>query len=160
MSTLRPREDARRQHERPHVLIVTDDQGLSGFLDEGLMMGGFWTSVIGHGIQVLEVFRLRRFDLVVVDRDLGNFDAIELIRRLRGASSGSEPGEIRTTAPIIVMASADPGITPEEQEKLGISAILEAPVELEDVAQELHRLFAEWREAHPDEPLADEASRS
>lgn len=157
MSTLRPREDARRQHERPHVLIVTDDQGLADFLGEGLTMGGFWTSIIHHGLQVLEVFRLRRFDLVVIDRDLGTFDPMELIERLRGVSARSVQGEARTTAPIVIMASYDPGISPERQESLGISAILQAPVELEDVVQSLHQVFAGWRAAHPDEPLADES---
>ena len=67
MSSPRPREDERRTYERPHVLIVTDDPSLSEFLGEGLVMGGFWTSVISHGLQVLEVFRLRSFDLIVVD---------------------------------------------------------------------------------------------
>lgn len=158
MSTLRPREDARRQHERPHVLIVTDDQGLADFLGEGLIIGGFWTSVIHHGLQVLEVFRLRRFDLIVIDRDLGTFDPIELIERLRGLSAHSSPGDVRTTAPIVIMASFDPDLSPEEQRRLGISAIMQAPVELEDVVQRLHQIFADWRAANPDAPLADEAS--
>ena len=156
MSTPRPREDARRQHERPHVLIVSDDQGLSEFLGEGLVMGGFWTSVISHGLQVLEVFRLRQFDLIVVDRDLGNFDAVELIERLRGKSSRSQQGDSRTSAPILIMASHDPGISSEQQDSLGISRILQAPVELEDVVQALHGMFAEWRGSHPDAPLSDE----
>src|SRR5690606_18881442 len=82
VSSPRPREDERKTYERPHVLIVTDDPSLTEFLGEGLVMGGFWTSVISHGLQVLEVFRLRTFDLIVVDRDLGTFDAIELIERL------------------------------------------------------------------------------
>lgn len=160
MSTLRPREDARKHQERPHVLIVTDDQGLASFLGEGLIMGGFWTSVISHGLQVLEVFRLRRFDLVVIDSDLGTFDPMELIERLRGVSSRSGRSEPRTLAPVIVMASADSGITAEQQESLGIAAILQAPVELEDVVQTLHQVFARWRAAHPDAPLADESSGS
>lgn len=156
MSTIRPRADARKQHERPHVLIVSDDQGLAEFLGEGLMMGGFWTSVISHGLQVLEVFRLRQFDLIVVDRDLGNFDAVELIERLRGKSSRSHQGDSRTAAPILVMASNDPGISSEQQKSLGISAILQAPVELEEVVQTLHGMFAQWRDSYPDAPLSDE----
>lgn len=157
MSSLRPREDARRQHERPHVLIVTDDQGLADFLGEGLTVGGFWTSVIHHGLQVLEVFRLRRFDLVVIDHDLGTFDPIELIQRLRGVSTRSVQGEVRTTAPIVIMASYDPDITDVDRQRLSISAILQAPVELEDVVQTLHQVFADWRAEHPDAPLADES---
>ncbi|HEV2128392.1 MAG TPA: response regulator [Thermomicrobiales bacterium] len=156
MSTLRPREDARRQHERPHVLIVTDDPSLIDFLGEGLVMGGFWTSVISHGLQALEVFRHRQFDLLVIDRDLGTFDAVELMERLRGLS---ERGDIqpRSRAPVVVMASGDADLDVEQQERLGIATILQAPVELEDVVQTLHRVFVAWRDAHPDVPLADES---
>ncbi|MDQ4044589.1 MAG: response regulator [Chloroflexota bacterium] len=156
MSTLRPREDARRQHERPHVLIVTDDPSLTDFLGEGLVMGGFWTSVISHGLQVLEVFRHRRFDLIVIDRDLGTFDAVELMERLRGLSAHGER-EPRTRVPMVVMASGEPDLGEEQQERLGIASILQAPVELKEVVQALHGIFAVWRVAHPDTPLADEA---
>jgi DNA-binding response OmpR family regulator len=158
MSTLRPREDARRQQERPHVLIVTDDKPLADFLGEGLVMGGFWTSLISHGLQVLEVFRLRQFDLIVIDRELGTFDAMELIRRLRGTSDRSAGEPPRTTAPVIVVSSGEADITARERESLGIYSILQAPIELEDVVRELHEVFARWRAAHPDVPLADDAS--
>jgi DNA-binding response OmpR family regulator len=155
VSTLRPRENARRQHERPHVLIVTDDALLKEFLEEGLVMGGFWTSVISHGLQVLEVFRLRQFDLIVIDRDLGTFDAIELMERLRGVSPRAEK-VARTHAPIVVMANSDADLRIDQRQLLNIAAIIRAPVDLEEVVQTLHRVFARWREAYPDAPLADE----
>jgi CheY-like chemotaxis protein len=119
-------------------------------------MGGFWTSLISHGLQVLEVFRLRQFDLIVIDRDLGTFDAIELIERLRG-SSGSDAAGARTDKPIVVISSDDPRLSTADQQRLGIVKILQAPIELEDVVRELHATFADWRQHHPDAPLADEA---
>jgi CheY-like chemotaxis protein len=155
VSSPRPREDERKQYERPHVLIVTDDPSLAEFLGEGLVMGGFWTSVISHGLQVLEVFRLRSFDLVVVDRDLGTFDAIELIERLRGSSTQAAAGEARTDKPLVIISTDDPQLSPADRERLGIAATLQAPLELEDVVRELHQVFADWRERHPDAPLAD-----
>ena len=118
-------------------------------------MGGFWTSVIGHGLQVLEVFRLRTFDLIAVDRDLGTFDAIELIERLRGYSTQTAAGEARTDKPIVIISTDDPHLSPDDRKRLGIASILQAPLELEDVVRELHSVFADWREAHPDAPLAD-----
>jgi DNA-binding response OmpR family regulator len=151
----RPREEERKTYERPHVLIVTDDPSLTEFLGEGLVMGGFWTSVISHGLQVLEVFRLRTFDMIVVDRDLGTFDAIELIERLRGFSTQSTPGAARTDKPLVIISSDDPQLSSEDRERLGVAATLQAPLELEDVVRELHATFARWREAHPDAPLAD-----
>ncbi len=68
---------------RPHVLIVSDDTGLSAFLNAGLVIAGCWVSVIASGLQVLEVFRLRTFELAVIDVALGGLGAAEVIRRLR-----------------------------------------------------------------------------
>ena len=155
MSTPRPREDERKTYERPHVLIVTDDPSLIEFLGEGLVMGGFWTSVISHGLQVLEVFRLRTFALIVVDRDLGTFDAIELIERLRGYSTQAAAGDARTDKAVVIISSDDPHLSAEDSERLGIAKTLQAPIELEDVVRALHEVFAAWRDAHPDAPLAD-----
>ena len=78
----RPRLAARQQHHRPHVLIVCDDPSLSEFLAEGLPLGGFWTSVIASGLQAIEVFRLRQFDMILLDTGLTSFSWIELVRRL------------------------------------------------------------------------------
>src|SRR5215204_5867380 len=55
---------------RPHILIVSDDTGLSSFLGEGLMIAGFWTSTVASALQAIEVFRLRTFDLIIVDAAL------------------------------------------------------------------------------------------
>lgn len=160
MSSPRPRDDQRKTNERPHVLIVTDDPSLAEFLGEGLVMGGFWTSVISHGLQVLEVFRLRSFDLIVIDRELGTFDAIELIERLRGFSAHGGAGEARTDKPVVIISSDDPRLGAGDSERLGVVATLQAPLELEEVVRELHAVFARWREAHPDVPLADAAPGS
>lgn len=118
-------------------------------------MGGFWTSVVSHGLQVLEVFRLRQFDLIVLDFELGNFEAMELLLRLRGASPRAAEQDARTAAPIVVMSSQQVGLDPAEQMKLGVGATLQAPVDLEDVVRTLHQVFETWRLDHPNTPLAD-----
>lgn len=147
----RPREAARQQYQRPHVLIISDDLSLTDFLGEGLPLAGFWTSIIASGLQALEVFRLRQFDLIVVDAALSNFDAGELIRRLRGVSSRVRANDVRTDAPIVVIsdtgeAAADPGLVDETAN---------APIELDAFAIRLHALFAEWQAVHPGRELAD-----
>lgn len=157
----RPRLEARTSNERPHVLIVTDDPDLAEFLAEGLPLGGFWASVIANGLQALEVFRLRQFDLVVVDGNMQSFDATEFLRRLRGISELDRGATSRTTAPALVIHTDSPdgtelgaGSTPE----LGIAATLVAPLELDDIVRMLHQVFEDWRRDHPDTPLADSAN--
>lgn len=157
--TGRPRLEARRQYERPHVLVVSDDPGLSGFLEEGLPLGGFWVSVIASGLQALEVFRLRQFDLVVIDSSLQSFGALEFLRRLRGASTRTTGTEARTSAPVVIMSASGINLDNETLEHLGISRVLIAPVELDEVVRELHAVFAKWRVAYPDTPLSDDPAR-
>src|SRR5215207_5568639 len=104
--------------DRPHVLIVTEDADLAAFLGEGLVYGGFWTSTVASGIQTLEVFRLRTFDLVLLDAALGDLNAIEVVRRLRGRSHLGTAESARTDIPILLIAAAE-----EELASLDVSEV-------------------------------------
>ena len=73
-------------NRRPHVLIVSDDLDLSQFLRDGLTIAGFWTSVVASALQTLELFRLRTFDLMLLDALLEGLGFEELLQRLRSAN--------------------------------------------------------------------------
>lgn len=157
--TDKPLLTARKHSERPHVLIVCDEPSLASFLNEGLPMGGFWTTVIASGLQALEVFRLRQFDIIALDYELRSFDAIELVKRLRGLSSRAEQGTPRTTAPIVLISENEIEIDPEMMAHLGISRALTAPLDLEELAPDLHQVFEQWRQTYPSLPLSDDPAR-
>jgi DNA-binding response OmpR family regulator len=157
--TDRPRLTARKHSERPHVLIVSDDPGLSGFLNNGLPLGGFWTTVIASGLQALEVFRLRQFDLVVLDWDLQSFDALEFLRRLRGVSTRSATARPRTVAPVVVISENPARLDEKDRSLLEVSRMLHAPLDIDEVVRELHAVFEDWRQAFPDVPLSDDPLR-
>lgn len=157
--TDRPLLQARKHSERPHVLIVSDDPSLATFLNEGLPLAGFWTTVIASGLQALEVFRLRQFDLIALDLELRSFDALELARRLRGHSTRAGSGTARTTAPIVLFSEQQANIDPEILAHLGIYRAFNAPIDLEDIAPELHQIFEDWRKAHPSIPMSDDPLR-
>jgi len=151
------RESKRRASERPHVLIAGDDPDLSSFLSEGLLLGGFWVSVIASGIQVLEVFRLRTFDLVVVDATLKGLGAIELIRRLRASSDSDEP---LSDVPVIVIAGSGNEIDPAEVADVGGDGVILPPIDIETLIPTLFGIVDEWRGEHPGRPWADQAAQS
>jgi two-component system, OmpR family, response regulator len=157
--TERPRLQARKHSERPHVLIVSDDPSLTTFLNEGLPLGGFWTTVISSGLQALEVFRLRQFDILIVDWELQSFQALEFLKRLRGVSTRSSGNEARTIAPIVLISEHPAHLTEEDQFLLGVSRMLQAPLELDEVARELHATFEEWRYSFPNIPMSDDPLR-
>jgi DNA-binding response OmpR family regulator len=144
--------------QRPHVLIVSDDADLTDFLGEGLVYAGFWTSVIASAVQTLEVFRLRTFDLMLVDAELGGIGATELIRRLRGRSDRSARVG-RTDIPIAAI-TADEALDPAPLLEAGVDTMVAAPIELEDLAAALANLVQQWRATHPGRPWADELAQS
>lgn len=158
--TDKPLLKARKHSERPHVLIISDDSSLATFLNEGLPLGGFWTTVIASGLQALEVFRLRQFEIIALDYELRSFDAIELTRRLRGISSRANNSDARTTAPIVLISEGPIQLDPEMMAHLGISRTFSAPLELDDLVPELHEVFEEWRLAYPSVPFSDTAALS
>ncbi|HKG26297.1 MAG TPA: response regulator [Thermomicrobiales bacterium] len=142
---------------RPHVLIVTDDADLSAFLAEGLVYGGFWTSTVASGIQTLEVFRLRTFDLALIDAALGDLNAIEVVRRLRGHSDRGTTDNPRTDIPILLIAASEEELASIDVAAAGIDGTIVAPLDLEQLVPYLHSVVATWRAAHPDRSWADAA---
>lgn len=140
---------------RPHVLIVSDDEGLTSFLAEGLLYGGFWTSAVASALQTLEVFRLRTFDLMLVDAALAGMSALELIRRLRGRSDRAASDTPRTDIPILLVAGSPAEADHAAALAAGADGILVAPLDLEELVPRLHAIVQDWRAAHPDRPWAD-----
>ncbi len=74
---------------RPHILIVSDDLDLSQFLQEGLMYAGFFTTVVASALQTLELFRLRTFDLMMIDALLEGLGADQVSHTASGGRSGN-----------------------------------------------------------------------
>jgi DNA-binding response OmpR family regulator len=127
--------------DRAEVVIITNDLGLSTFLIEGLVHDNFWPSPIGGALQALEVFRLRDFDAVIVDSGIADLNALELIRRLRGASEGGQQDYPRTSIPILVVAGSAGELIREEALAAGADALMEPPVELADLIACLNELL-------------------
>jgi CheY-like chemotaxis protein len=137
----------------PHVLIVSDDRDVQTFFSEGLTLAGFWTSVVASALQTLEVFRLRSFDLVLIDDALSGLSAPELIRRLRGSSPLA--GQTRTDVPIVLLVD-DPNVGADRAALLeDVTEIIAPPIELEILASRLQRLVNDWRAAHPDQAATE-----
>ena len=144
-------------YHRPHVLIVSDDLGLSQFLQSGLTIAGFWTSTVASALQTLELFRLRTFDLMLIDALLEGLGAGELLQRLR--TPVEQDGLPRTDIPILLIAESDDEINGARVIDMGASGVIYAPIEIEELALELFTWINEWRDLHPDRLWADELAQ-
>src|SRR5690606_34720737 len=116
--------------------------------------------VIASALQALEVFRLRQFDIIAIDWELRSFNALALVRRLRGMSSRSGGARGRTSAPIVAISEKPVELDPGESARLEISRLLVAPLELDELVPELHAVFEEWRTLYPSTPLSDDPLRA
>lgn len=155
MSDLSPDRSAawERVAARPHVVVISDDRDLQDFFVHGLLMAGFWTSAIASGIQAIEVYRMRRFDLILIDAHIAGLPAVEIIRRLRGRSVRGREG--LTLVPVLVVGADSELSGRDRYLQAGVEGFVDPPVELEEVAVRLMAVVAKWRTAHPDEPWAD-----
>ena len=151
--TLAERREANR---RPHVLIVTDDTDLSQFLSEGLVIAGFWASTVASALQCLEVFRLRTFDLMLIDPLLAGLGAVELVSRLR--SPERDDGRPRTDIPIIAIVGSERETEQVQPVEHLLDGTVTAPIEIDELALHLFATVRGWRETHPDRPWADDAA--
>ncbi len=130
----------------PEILVISGDISLSHFLTEGLLPEGFWTSSVAGGFQALEVFRLRQFDLILLDATVGDIGPAELIRRLRsGSTDVGESDRPRTLAPIVVIAADQHELDSARIPETLISAIVLPPIEIDQLATALGDIVATFQ---------------
>ena len=71
---------------RPRILLVDDDEAITGALGPFLERSGFEVEVSGDGAQGLAAVERRAPDLVVCDVLMPHLDGREFVRRVRGRS--------------------------------------------------------------------------
>ena len=102
--------------ERKQVLLVDNDEDLLVLLEQLLETGGYETTTAWSGQQALELLALRSFDLMVLDDQLSDFSAEELLRQFRA---------LRQSIPVIV--TQNPGTAPSTADRylsLGACAVV------------------------------------
>lgn len=70
----------------PLVLVVDDDPAICDTIEDGLHLAGYATARAGDGFEALEVVRLRRPQLVILDVNMPRLDGFEVLKRMRDSS--------------------------------------------------------------------------
>src|SRR5262249_28795136 len=83
---------------RRRALVVANEQALSNLLRIHLEGAGFETDEVADGAGTIERIRRERFDMIVLDRMVGNVDGITLCRAIRALGHN-------TGTPIVVLAN-------------------------------------------------------
>ena len=115
------------------VLIVEDDDALRELLAIMLSGHGCQIATAQDGRHAIEVLATSNFDLVLLDLMMPQMDGLRLLRWLR-----KEQG--LTVPVVIVSATSDPG-TAEGLCAEGANAVLQKPVELPALLDQISKLL-------------------
>ena len=80
------------------VLIVDDESGVRDLLSDALRFAGYDTEVASHGREALELWRLKRIDLCVVDINMPTMDGFEFLEIVRKSD---------LTTPVLLLSARD-----------------------------------------------------
>ena len=69
--------------DKPHVLIVEDEQALGTLLKENLKMKGFTVKLCKDGEEGWKTFKTERFDICIFDVNMPKKDGFELAADVR-----------------------------------------------------------------------------
>jgi two-component system KDP operon response regulator KdpE len=70
-----------------HLLVVEDDPALLSILEASISFGGFTSQAARSGHEALAMFKSGRFDGILMDLGLPDFDGGDLLKMLRGQSN-------------------------------------------------------------------------
>ncbi|HEX6623096.1 MAG TPA: heavy metal response regulator transcription factor [Pyrinomonadaceae bacterium] len=80
------------------ILLVEDEEKISGFVERGLAEAAFAVDVAGDGAEGLEMATAYQYDLIILDLLLPGLSGTEVLRRLRRTNS---------QVPVLVLTARD-----------------------------------------------------
>ncbi|WP_264522408.1 response regulator transcription factor [Flavobacterium sp. N1994] len=124
-----------------HLLIVEDEEGIVNFLKQGLEEEGYQVSSANNGLDGFELFKVKRFDLVLLDWMLPKMNGIEVCKSIR---------EIDSKIPIIFLTAKDTVQETVEGLKTGANDYIKKPFSFDELVE---RIKVQLREISEQEIL-------
>jgi CheY-like chemotaxis protein len=103
------------------LLLTVSDAARMTQLNSLIRSAGYEARAAFNGQQALDLLRIERQDLLLLDFDLQGIDGVETIRRLRKQSGG------RLSLPVVMLLAADNERARREALELGAQSVLVSP---------------------------------
>lgn len=110
--------------DKPHVLIVDDEQVVRDLLLEELVERGYSCTAASSGEEALSRIRIEHFDLVLLDIKLPKMSGMEVLGKMHGENP---------VYPVVMLTAMDDVETAVEAMKLGACDYITKPFELSRV---------------------------
>jgi DNA-binding response OmpR family regulator len=103
------------------LLLTVSDSARMTQLNSLIRSAGYEARAAFNGQQALNLLRIERLDLLLLDYDLQGIDGVEMIRRLRKQNGG------RLSLPVVMLLSSDNESARREALELGAHSVLVTP---------------------------------
>jgi DNA-binding NtrC family response regulator len=119
-------DDADVTSRRTRVLLVDDSHTRRDAVLGALGNAGFETVAVGNVAEALDTLSLRRFDVVIADYLLPQFNGLELLAAIKNAA-------LRT--PLILYSGSMTEALGAEAQDSGVAVMLETPISVERLVE-------------------------
>ncbi|MED4464460.1 response regulator transcription factor [Metabacillus fastidiosus] len=130
--------------DKESILVVEDEEKILRLLELELEYEGYEVGKAADGIEALEAYRARKWDLILLDVMLPGLSGIELLRRIRGKDGAT---------PVILLTAKDSVEDKVSGLDLGANDYVTKPFQMEEL---LARIRAVLRTAAPSANPAEE----
>jgi DNA-binding response OmpR family regulator len=127
----------------PHILVMEDDVNVARGLEMVLTEEGYAVNLAGTGALALELFKQKRYDLLVADLRLPDIDGMEVIKKIKAEKPETE---------VIVITGYGTASTAVEAMKLGARDFLPKPFTEEQIKASIGSALKESHVAVAAEP--------
>ncbi|MBW2205007.1 MAG: response regulator, partial [Deltaproteobacteria bacterium] len=112
-----------KDHDKPHILVVDDEETLRYLIREGVERSGYECSVASDGFEALKILEEKGADVVISDIMMPGMDGIELAKRVKDEHE----------ADVILVTGFIDEYSYDKVIEIGVSDFLEKPIGIDEL---------------------------
>lgn len=117
------------KQNKGHILIAEDDQEIAMAIKEYLYQNGYMITWGSTGLEALEEFNLKQFDLIIIDIMMPEMDGFTLCKHIR----------LKSNVPIIILSAKDKEMDKVEGLNIGADDYMTKPFSLMELQARVNR---------------------